>query len=175
MGDLTDLIIILVLVVVVLLALEGSRRRRYRCGWYGPSYVYRPFFIFRPRPQARSGRTAGRFLRRLLWGRQALSRREARRLLRGRTAFGPPAQGPPRRQLWRQLRRRAVLLRRGTSRRQLRRGPLLWGRASRRRRLRRRTGRRSAVIAPPAPRTPRRSKRGPCPLPNDRTKQRQRK
>ena len=142
MGDLTDLIIILVLVVVVLLALEGSRRRRYRCGWYGPSYVYRPFFIFRPRlrpgyglrtraigpprPQARSGRTAGRFLRRLLWGRQALSRREARRLLRGRTAFGPPAQGPPRRQLWRQLRRRAVLLRRGTSRRQLRRGPLLW-------------------------------------------------
>ena len=34
MGDLTDLIIILVLVVVVLLALEGSRRRRYRCGWY---------------------------------------------------------------------------------------------------------------------------------------------
>ena len=50
MGDLTDLIIILVLVVVVLLALEGSRRRRYRCGWYGPSYVYRPFFIFRPRP-----------------------------------------------------------------------------------------------------------------------------
>ena len=46
----SDFIIIAVLVIVLLAVMEGSHRRRYRSGYYGPSYVYRPFFIFGPRP-----------------------------------------------------------------------------------------------------------------------------
>ena len=50
MDGFSDLIIIIVLAVILLLVMEGSHRRRYRSGWYGPTYVYRPFYIFRPRP-----------------------------------------------------------------------------------------------------------------------------
>ena len=50
MGGFSDLIAIIVLAVILLLVIEGSHRRRWRSGWYGPTYVYRPFYIFRPRP-----------------------------------------------------------------------------------------------------------------------------
>ena len=50
MDGFSDLILIIVLAVVLLLVIEGSHRRRWRSGWYGPTYVYRPFYIFRPRP-----------------------------------------------------------------------------------------------------------------------------
>ena len=39
MDGLTDLVIIIVLAVVLLLVLEGSHRRRWRCGWYDPGYI----------------------------------------------------------------------------------------------------------------------------------------
>ena len=50
MNGFSDLILIIVLVVILLLVMEGSHRRRYRSGWYGPTYVYRPFYLFPPRP-----------------------------------------------------------------------------------------------------------------------------
>lgn len=50
MGGFSDVIAIIVLAVILLLVMEGSHRRRWRSGWYGPTYVYRPFYIFRPRP-----------------------------------------------------------------------------------------------------------------------------
>ena len=50
MDGLSDLITIIVLAVILLLVIEGSHRRRYHSGWYGPTYVYRPFYLFPPRP-----------------------------------------------------------------------------------------------------------------------------
>ena len=40
MDGFSDLILIIVLAVVLLLVIEGSHRRRWRSGWYGPTYVY---------------------------------------------------------------------------------------------------------------------------------------
>ena len=50
MGGLGDVIFIIVLVVLLFLVIEGSHRRRYHRGYYGPNYVYRPFYLFAPRP-----------------------------------------------------------------------------------------------------------------------------
>ena len=37
MDGFSDLILIIVLAVVLLLVIEGSHRRRWRSGWYGPT------------------------------------------------------------------------------------------------------------------------------------------
>ena len=38
----------LILVLVLLIVADGRRYRRYRSGYYGPTYVYRPIFFGRP-------------------------------------------------------------------------------------------------------------------------------
>ena len=45
-----DILIIFLLILVVLALREGSRYRQYRGGYYGPNYMYRPFWMFPPRP-----------------------------------------------------------------------------------------------------------------------------
>lgn len=45
-----DILIIFLLILVVLALMEGSRYRRYRGGYYGPNYMYRPFWMFPHRP-----------------------------------------------------------------------------------------------------------------------------
>ena len=45
-----DILIIILLVILVLALMEGSRYRRYRGGYYGPNYMYRPFRFWGPRP-----------------------------------------------------------------------------------------------------------------------------
>lgn len=45
-----DILIIILLVIVVLALREGSHYRRYRGGYYGPTYVYHPFYFWGPRP-----------------------------------------------------------------------------------------------------------------------------
>ncbi len=48
--EIADFFIIIASIIILLAVIEGSHRRRYFGGFYGPSYVYRPFFIFPPRP-----------------------------------------------------------------------------------------------------------------------------
>ena len=142
MGGFSDLIAIIVLAVILLLVIEGSHRRRWRSGWYGPTYVYRPFYIFRPRtPGLRSRPRRG--LR--PWsGRGCASRSQVRRKPPSRRAIRRfparrrrPSQSRPqagRRPARRPLRRRTAHGR-APARRLLWRGPFLWGRRTARRLL----------------------------------------
>ena len=95
MGGFSDLIAIIVLAVILLLVIEGSHRRRWRSGWYGPTYVYPPFYIFRRQRGLRAGR-------RPAWGRdwdglrrRAGNRRMARRAGGLRRAWGRDAHPRP--------------------------------------------------------------------------------
>ena len=60
-----DLLLILLLGALLVVAMEGSRYRRSRRGYYGPVYIYRPFHwwgIYRPMPPPpRSRRPGGSF------------------------------------------------------------------------------------------------------------------
>lgn len=45
-----DILWIILLAILVLVLMEGARYRRYRGGYYGPTFIYRPFHFWAPRP-----------------------------------------------------------------------------------------------------------------------------